>query len=218
MKNLSFLLIALSISSLTFAQESGDLENQFYFRFGLSLPTNSYFGVENSEWADTKRIGGVFELGSIFMINSLPLSDGLRLGINVDYAEFSYHQISSTIDDSAIGIFKISSKVGPSLSYSLVSDLIIDAFVKFKIPWVAGMAFADTDGSVEDEGFAGTLGTGYSIGFNIRYKVLMLGFDFNKDSMVLAYTNDSDIYFGNAKDESNKTPMPCYNLTLGFTF
>ena len=221
MKKLFLLFIALNISLLTFAQDNGDLENQFYFRFGLSNPTHSYFGIDSDDsfWDESKRIGGVFELGSIFMINSWRISDGLRLGINVDYAEFTYHQISSTVDDSAIGIFKFSSKVGPSISYKVVPHLTIDVYVKYKIPWVAGMVFADSNGTVDDDdAFGGALGTGYSIGFNVRYRFLMLGFDFNRDSMELTNINDSDIYFGNAKDNSNKTPMPYYNATFGFTF
>ncbi len=152
------------------------------------------------------------------MLNSLPLADGLRLGINVDYADFSYHQFSAKNDDSAIGIFKISSKVGPSISYSPVINLVFDAYAKFKIAWVAGMTFQASDGTVEDDGYAGTLGTGYATGVNVRYRFLMLGFEFNKDTMKLANTNNSDEYFGKAKDESDKTPMPCYNLTLGFSF
>ena len=153
MKKFFFLLITIILPLLSVAQDNGDLENKFYFRFGLSNPTNSYLGVDdNSFWDDSKLRGGVFELGSIFMLNSLELSDGLRLGINVDYAEFTYHQISSTIDDSAIGIFKVSSKVGPSISYNLVSDLIFDAYVKFKIPWIAGVAMRSSDGTIEDEG------------------------------------------------------------------
>ena len=222
MKKFFFLLITIILPLLSVAQDTGDLENKFYFRLGLSNPTNSYLGVDdNSFWDDTKLRGGVFELGSFFMLNSLELSDGLRLGINVDYAEFSYHQISSTIDDSAIGIFKVSSKVGPSISYNLVSDLIFDAYVKFKIPWVAGVAMRDSEGTIEDEGFVGTLGTGYSIGFNVRYRFLMLGFDFNKDSMKLESTDQSGEYIGNIgndQDRGEKTPLPYYNFTLGFCF
>lgn len=222
MKNLFFLLVAFSVSLSSFAQDNGNLENKFYLRFGLSNPTKAYFGIEDdSGWEDTKRIGGVFELGQIFMLNSIPLSDGLRLGVNVDYAEISYHHISSTFDDSAIGIFKLSSKIGPSISYNIVSDLILDAYVKFKIPWVAGMAFAASDGTIEDETFAGTIGTGYSIGFNVRYRFIMLCFDFNKDSMKLEYTDQSGVYFGNIgdpNDDGEKTSLPYYNFTLGFCF
>lgn len=219
MKKLSLLIIAFAFPIISIAQDEGDLENKFYFRLGLSVPTTSYFGIENnSDWDDTNRRGGVLELGSIFILNSLQLSDGLRLGINVDYAEFSYHHLSSTMDDSAIGIFTLSSKAGPSISYNIVSDLIIDGYVKFKMPWVAGVAFTDSNGSIEDESFSGTIGTGYSMGINIRYRFVMLCFDFNNAIMKLEHSDLSDVYLGNGKDDSDKTPMPCFNYTLGFCF
>ena len=46
MKKISILIIASSISFLTFAQDSGDLEKQFYIRIGYSNPTNAYLGIE----------------------------------------------------------------------------------------------------------------------------------------------------------------------------
>ncbi len=152
MKKTSLTILVLSISILSLAQSgdnldnqsisSGDLENQFYFRFGYSQPATSYLGVDDDAlWDDLSRHGGVFELGQIFMLNSIPMSDGLRLGINVDYAEFSYHQLKE-IDsefDVTIGLLKVASKIGPSLSYSPASKLVFDVFVKAKIPWVGGI-------------------------------------------------------------------------------
>ena len=220
MKKISLLLISLSVSLLTFAQNSGDLENKFYFRFGYSNPTNSYLGVDdNSDWDNLTRAGGIFELGSIFMLNSLPLSDGLRLGINVDYAEFSYHQLSSTIDDTALGVLKVASKIGPSISYSPATNLVFDAFIKAKIPWVAGSAIVSGDSSFEDENYVGTFGIGFSTGFNIRYRFLMAGFEFNKDSIKLEDVDVKGEYFGNVSDpDDDKTPLPSLSFTFGFCF
>lgn len=218
MKYSILLFVLLCFPQLLPAQESGDLENKFYIRFGLSSPTKSYFGLGDSDWEMDSRTGGMLELGSIFMINSLDLADGLRLGVNVDYADFSYHHISSKVDKSAIGVFKLSSKVGPSLSYSPVPKLVFDGYAKFKLAWLAGMAFADSDGSVGDDGFAGSLGTGYALGINVRYKVLMLSFEFTTDKMKLEYTEMEGFYFGNFKDESTKTPLPSMNFTFGFNF
>jgi hypothetical protein len=218
MKKISLLLIAFSISLSTIAQDSGDLENQFYFRFGYSNPTNSYLGIDvNSFWDEFNKGGVIFELGQIFMLNGLPLSDGLRLGINADYAEISYNQLSSTTDDSALGIFKVSSKVGPSISYSPVSDLVFDVFIKAKISWVAGMAFVD-DGLVVDEGYAGLMGFGFSTGFNVRYRFLMAGIEFNKDSMILESSDTPGYYFGNLGNGDDRTPMPSVSFTFGFSF
>ena len=153
MKKTSLTILVLSISIFTLAQSSGDslnqsqssgdLENQFYFRFGYSQATTSYLGVDDVEfWDYFSRYGGVFELGQIFIINKAALSDGLRIGINVDYAEVSYHQLTEidTDIDFAIGLLKLASKIGPSLSYSPAEHLVFDVFVKAKIPWVAGIA------------------------------------------------------------------------------
>ena len=220
MKKIYLLLIVLSVSSIVQSQDSGDLEKQFYIRFGFSNPTNSYIGIDdNSFWDDVKKAGGVFELGQIFILNSIPLSDGLRLGINVDYAEFSYHQLSSKSTDDALGILKISSKVGPSISYSPIKNLVFDAFIKAKIPWIAGLAFIE-DGSVNyDEAYSGTLGFGFSTGINVRYRFIMVGFEYNRDSMKLENVDIPGEYFGNASDfDDEKTPMPCVNFTFGFCF
>ncbi len=74
------------------SQSSGDLENHVYFRFAYSHATTSYMGVDDDAfWDVLSRFGGAFELGHMFIINKSALSDGLRLGINVDYAEFSDH-------------------------------------------------------------------------------------------------------------------------------
>ena len=221
MKKIYLLLIALSVSSIVQSQDNGDLEKQFYIRFGFSNPTNSYIGIDdNSFWDEVNKSGGVFELGQIFILNSIPLSDGLRLGINVDYAEISYHQLSAKTTDDALGILKISSKIGPSISYSPANKLVFDAFIKAKIPWVAGLTFIE-DGSVNvnDENYIGTLGFGFSTGINVRYRFIMAGFEFNKDSMKLENVDVKGEYFGNASDfNDDKTPMPCMNFTFGFCF
>ena len=224
MKKLSVVLLVLCVSVSVFSQGSGDLENQFYFRFGISKPTKSYYGIDNdSFWDDTKRSGGVFELGSIFMLNSLPFPDGLRLGINADYAEFTYHQFK--YDDATFGyttgIFSIASKIGPSISYSPVSGLVVDAYFKGKLNWLSGMATVNDNSMVEDEGYAGFMGLGYATGLNIRYKFLMLAFEFNKVKTKLKNVDESSLasdYVGDFNSTSEKTSMPHWSLTLGFSF
>ena len=228
MKKTSLTFIVLSISILSFAQTggdpenqstgSGDLENQFYFRFGYSHPANSYLGVDDMEfWDYFSRWGGTFELGSIFFFNSLDMADGLRLGLNVDYAEFSYQQLTETDAgiDFTLGVFKLSSKIGPTLSYSPASKLVFDGFVKAKIPWVGGLVtFTDEF----DEGFFATPGFGLATGINIRYRFLMFGFEYNSDNMKFENVDFPGEYFGNLSDDSDKTPMPSFSFSFGFTF
>jgi hypothetical protein len=227
MKKIILTIVAISISILCFAQSGGDLENQsqrsgdletkFYFRFGYSLPTTSYLGIDNMDfWDNYTRFGGTFELGSIFMLNSIPLSDGLRIGINVDYMEFSYHQLTATDYNQNLGILKLASKVGPSLSYSPASKLVIDLFVKAKIPWVGGMVFFLSD--EVDQVFIAKPGIGVATGINIRYRFLMLGFEYNSDNMKFEDQDYPGEYFGNLSRDSDKTPMQSFSFTLGFSF
>jgi hypothetical protein len=220
MKRTSLAILALSIAISTLAQNSGDLENQFYFRFGYSIPTSSYFGNnDDAYWDLLSKVGGTFELGSIFMINSAALADGLCLGINVDYAEFSYIQLKEPAPPSYAytGVLKLSSKIGPSLSYSPASNLVFDLFVKAKIPWVAGIVTWFADGEVNDGYLAGP-GIGVATGVNVRYRFLMFGFEFNSDRMKFESVDNKGTYFGNYSDGSEKTPMPGFNFTFGFSF
>ncbi len=226
MKKTSLTILVLSISILTLAQSSGDvenqslnsgdLENQFYFRFGYSQATTSYLGVDDNEfWDSFDRAGGVFEIGHIFIINKAALADGLRLGINVDYAEFSYHQLSYSLADITVGVLKIASKIGPSLSYSPVEHLVFDVFVKAKIPWVAGIGIV---GEGDEEYYVAKPGIGVATGINVRYRFLMLGFEYNSDKMEFENQDYPGEYFGNVSDDSDKTPMPSLSFTLGFSF
>lgn len=222
MKRTSIIILALSISFLTLAQSSevssGDLDNKFYFRFAYSHAATSYIGVDDVEfWDYFNRAGGVFEIGHIFIIDQAALGDGLRLGINVDYAEFSYHQLTE-IDaevDFAVGLLKLASKVGPSLSYSPAEHLVFDVFFKAKIPWVAGIALWSDE---VDEVFLANPAIGFATGINVRYRFLMLGFEFNSDKMKFESQDYPGEYFGNVSDDSNKTPMPSFSFSLGFCF
>lgn len=223
MKKLFVVLFVMCASLPVFSQSGGDLENQFYFRFGLSKPTKSYFGVDNnSVWDDTKRGGGVFELGSIFMLNSLPFPDGLRLGINADYAELFYHQFKTdnSTFGSTTGLFSIASKIGPSISYSPVSDLVFDVSLKLKINWLSAMATVYENTSIDDEAYAGFMGLGYATGINVRYKFLMLAFEYNKVKTKLKDVDNTTTtsYFGDLSSNSDKTPLSHWNIMLGFSF
>jgi len=219
MKRISLAILALSIAISTLAQNSGDLENQFYFRFGYSIPTSSYFGIDDDAyWDIVSKVGGTFELGSIFMLNRAALSDGLRLGINVDYAEISYNQLKEPAPPSTLytGLVKLSSKIGPSLSYSPAPNLVFDVFVKAKIPWIAGIVRWYPDDL--DEVYLAGPGIGVATGINIRYRFLMFGFEFNSDRMKFESADHDGVYFGNLSDDSDKTPMPSLSFTFGFSF
>ena len=67
------------------------------------------------------------------------------------------------------------------------------------------------------------MGIKYSVGLNIRYSVLMLGFEFNPGYNKLRYYDKEEHkitkeYAGNTSNNNDKTPMPCLNFTLGLSF
>jgi hypothetical protein len=224
------MLIILTATSASVISQDGNLPNQFYFRFGPSLPTWHYFGRDSKEdWEAgvmgmSKRIGGVFELGSIFMLNSIKLLPGMRIGINVDYFSLSYHRFSYKEYDYSSNFVYFGSKVGPSFSYSPVDKLVFDSYFKFNPVWLASSLFTfEMLEYAEDELYMGFMGIKYSIGLNVRYSIAMLGFEFNPGSAKFQYYDQdaaelTDVYLGNVDEESDKTPIPGFNFTLGLSF
>lgn len=219
MKKIFLLLLVLGITLPGIAQDSGDLDNQFYFRFGYSKPAKGYIGAQDSDlWDYFSRHGGTFELGHIFMFNKAALADGLRPGLNVDWLELSYNQLTETDPgaDFAIGMLKVASKIGPSLTYSPVKLVAFDVFVKAKFSWVGGLAIWDL-GEVDEVFLDGTT-LGVATGLNVRLAFLMLGFEYNYDSMKFESQDFPGEYFGNLADDSDKTPMPSFTFSVGFSF
>lgn len=223
MKKLWFVLTFAFLVNLTYGQ--GDLDNQFYFRFGYSNPSWKYLGADDKDdWPDdAKKWGGVFELGSIFMLNGIKLADGMRIGINVDYMSLQLHQFKINDGDSKFTTFCFGSKIGPSFTYSPVDKLEFDAVIKFNPVWVAS-AFMKDYSDEDPEVFVGVFGTKMSVGFNIRYSILMMGFEYNPGGAKMKWTDEdaeNDDYLGNPADmddDGDKTSMPGYNITLGLSF
>ena len=223
MKKTLAVVLLLMIYCAAYTQD-GDLKKQTYFRFGYSLPTWKYFGLDGKDdWNDnTKRTGAVFEVGSIFMLNSIKIAPGMRLGINVDYLSVNYHRLSyeTTFGTYANNFLFVGSKLGPSFSYSPVNHLVFDAFVKFNPVWVAGDFIAEVE---DNELFLGFMGIKYSVGLNVRYSVLMVGMEFNPGFVKLRWYDDeakelTDEYLSNANDNGKRTPVPGLNFTLGLSF
>lgn len=223
MKRICGLFIVLMISTVVFSQ--GDLENVRYFRVGYSQPAQKYLGINDASfWDNIERHGLSVEFGQIFILNSIPLADNLRLGINADYISFYYHYFKENTNKNLF--FTLGSKVGPSLSYSPVEKLIFDTYIKINPVWVSSLISMNKGDIIEDEydGFVGFFDMGYSFGINIRYSLLILGFDFNKSFNKLQHFEEmigkfDGTYVGNASDpEKDKTPMPSFNFTIGMAF
>jgi hypothetical protein len=224
MKKISVLLVVVLISAAVSSQE-GNLKKQFYFRLGASVPTWRYYGNDGkTDFSEgTKRIGGIFEVGSIYMLNGIQLAEGMRLGINVDYLSVWVNRFTYNGGSPSTNFAYLGSKVGPSFSYSPVNHLVFDAYVKFNPVWASMNYLKFGDENTEDELFFGFMGIKYSVGFNVRYSLLMMGFEFNPGFSKLRYYNKDENkltsdYLGNTNNENDKTPVPCINITLGLSF
>ncbi|MBN1143935.1 MAG: hypothetical protein JXA72_05915 [Bacteroidales bacterium] len=216
---INLLLVAISFAGIA---QDGNLKKQTYFRVGLSSPSWKYLGIDDkSDWGDDiKRIGGLFEVGNIFMLNSMKIAPDMRLGINVDYLSVNYHKFSE--DDNNLNFFYFGSKIGPSFSYSPVSKLVFDVYAKINPVWVAGSVWAYQEDLIDDDFFMGFMGIKWSVGLNVRYSLLMLGFEFNPGYAKFRYYDSeenelTDEYLGNDNDNKDTTPVPAMNFTIGIS-
>jgi hypothetical protein len=219
MKRICTVLILFSIVICGFSQD-GNLKTQTYFRVGYSLPTWKY---GRYDWQDgTKRVGGLFEVGNIFMLNAIKLAPGMRIGINVDYLSIDYNQFK--VDDQTYDFFCGGSKIGPSFSYSPVKRLVFDTYFKINPVWIDGVLEPVTHNTEDENDFYfGFMGLKYSVGLNVRYSVLMMGFEYNPGNTKMRWFSKdngglTDEYYGNANDNGKKTPVPNMHFTLGLSF
>jgi hypothetical protein len=223
MKKIFVVLLAVLVTNTAFTQD-GNLKKKTYIRFGMSIPTWKSFGNNNkSDFPDdTKRMGGIFEVGSIFMLNSIKIMDGMRIGINVDYLSIGLNKFTMAGNNFSNQFIYAGSKIGPSFSYSPVKHLVFDAFVKFNPVWIAGDYQNDKTDDTNNQLYIGYMGMKYSVGLNIRYSVLMLGFEFNPGYAKLRYYDKDNHKLTNeywlTSNNSKKLPVPCLNMTLGLNF
>lgn len=216
MKKFLAVLMVTFVTISGFAQSS--LDNEFYLRLGYSSPSWEQFGRTEAEWNGASKFGVVGEIGTIFMFKKIPLPENMAIGLDVDYLTFCYNQFSYSTSDVDLGTLRFDSKIGPSFTFSPVKDLAFDAYVKADIAWITATAVV-YDGNADDADAYANIGTiGVSTGINFRYKILMLGLEYNTVSPELENIDDDTDFFGNWDDNGNKSPLPCLNFTIGLSF
>ncbi len=220
MKKFIVLLSVLLIAASACAQKTFD--NEFYFRFGYSNPSWKQFGFNKDDWPDAwKKKGFTGEIGTIFMLNKVINSEKMALGIDVDYLTFYWHQFSIDQSGSSVDIatLRVGSKVGPSFTFSPAKRLAFDIYVKADISWVTATAIVIDNDADDAEGYGKVFAVGFTTGFNIRYSILMLGFEISRISPKLENVDEPGEYLGNFNDSnSDRTPLPSVNFTIGLSF
>lgn len=225
MKKLTILLVVVLISLSAFCQK---LDNPFYFRFGYSNPSWKYFGFDKEAWGtEVNKYGVNFEIGTIFMLQTIPKPENISLGINVDYLYVNYNnfKLSSANGDNNLGIYRLGSKIGPSFTYSPIEKMAFDIYVKADLAWGA-IAVPNDDGFDEgDDYFLDLFSVGISAGLNFRYDVLMLGIEFNTINPELESDDSNGVYFQELLegltgkgDKGKKSELPNVNFTIGLNF
>lgn len=220
MKKPITLLISLLISLTVYSQ--GNFDNEFYFRFGYSLPFWSQYGATEGDWADgSKRTGFTGEIGTIFLFKNIPKSDKIALGIDVDYLTVYWHKFETRNEGSEVDLWNVrfGSKVGPSITFSPANRLAFDIYAKADISWLSATGIMSDNDKDEMDGYGDVFSVGISTGINIRYSILMLGFEFNTISPKLESTEYPGEYVGNINDvSSNNSPLPSVSFTIGLSF
>lgn len=220
------LILTLYAGSQTFNPGSSrggidDIKNKFYLRGGISTPAWKYYGYSGP--ADLKKylgveskIGANFEIGTIFMINSLDLGRGVRLGVDADYLSFKAHVFNLPGTENIYNLF-IGSKLGPSLTIMPERGLSFDFYAKLCPVWVGAIYYNQQNYDDGLDAYLGYVQLMYSFGFNVQVAFFLVGFEYEIGSMSLK--NNSGEYWGDFSDpKSKKTPMPGFNLTVGLSF
>lgn len=218
MKKISVILLIILFAQTSFAQ---DLTNQFYFRLGYSSPSWTQYGMEKDDWGDdVSKTGATFELGSIFMINRILKADNMAIGINVDYLNITYGNFSYSESgyEENVGNVRIGSKIGPSFTYSPMDKMAIDVYAKANIEWGSAAVMYEDEVGDADDYYLGYGTVGFSTGLNFRYGLLILGMEFNSVSPKLESDEYPGEYIGHQNEDSDKSPLPCMNFTIGMSF
>lgn len=225
MKRLMLLIAVVFLSLTGICQE---LNNPVYFRFGYSNPSWNYFGQGKDYWAKgTKKFGGNFEFGTIFLIKSIIPAENVAIGIDATflYANFNDFYLGDKTGDVNVGIYRVGSKIGPSFTFSPIEKMAFDVYVKADVAWATVLAPYEEKIDDGDDYFLDYLPVGLSTGLNFRYGVLMLGVEYNTISPELESDDFKDMYwqemmgdFNGEENGSKKSKMQNLNFTIGMCF
>ena len=235
MKKLAILFLSVILTLPMYSQDNWDidLKNKFYIRAGLSTPTWTYFGYKDEAGLKAglgaeSRIGGIFEIGKIYMLNSIDLGKGIRFGINADFVSIKSHVFNLSGNENIYSGFA-GSKIGPSLTIALNKAIAFDVFAKINPVWAAAVYENNQSiiSGIEDiDIYYGYVQMMYSFGINVKLAFIMLGFEYDLGSLKLK--NSEGEYWDptmpgwdpelNPQMSAAKIPMNGFNVTIGVTF
>ena len=194
-----------------------------YIRGGYSFPTWKPVGWNNkSDWeGGYDKYGITGEFGTIFMLPGISPSRDVTFGIDADYLSATWHYFKNSVSALDLHFLKLSSKIGPSVTFDVSDEMAIDLFAKADIGWATGVAYI-YDHLEDDDVFTNFVSVGFEAGFNVRIREFMIGIEYNSINPKLKNGENEEIntiYLGNrSSSTSDKTPISSINFMLGIIF
>ena len=196
-----------AVSSYSLLSDEKDIfDNAVYGRICLGFPGGELGSNE------VVTAAAQFEVGTIFYLNSLKIADKMKLGIDVTYLSISGLVNSPDLinNNKTDSYFMAGFKAGPCFSYNFTGKWIADAYIKlYPHMFRAGETAAHNYNAVDQT----KLGT--SFGLNVRYRALMVGFEYAsaKYDFVVGTPSRSTLA---TTDKSLKIPIPYFSLGVKF--
>lgn len=179
-------------------------KNSFYLHFGITNPKKAFkeepdFYTPLGEKVGAER-GFMFDMGTLFYFKDFSIISQVKPGIDIVWISASVNKINSqeALLGNLIGFWGF--KIGPFISYSPFNNFFID--FRYKIaPNFATLFLPDS--YFKYFGF----GLRHDIGFNIRYKPIMVGLSSNFGNFIMNNSSNNFIM-----------PSNTFNLVFGFSF
>ena len=155
------------------------------------------------------------------MFKNVPKSEKIALGIDVDFITVYWQKFETFDKGSEVDLWNLrfDSKIGTSITFIPVNRLAFDIFIKADISWFSLTGIMYNNDMEDMEGYGDIFALGISTGFNVRYSILMVGFEFNTISPQLENAENPGEYMGNINDiNTNRSPLPSVNFTIGLSF
>lgn len=204
MKKITLFAIVALLSVTAFSQK-GVFDNAVYIRPGYAFP--------GGDMKDGKVIthGAQFEVGTIFYISGVKLPDNMKFGIDATYMAISgYVNLDKSQNENKTdSYFRAGMKVGPCFSYNFAGNWIGDVYVKaYPHTFVTGeKENSHLDAKTQTK-------VGLSTGLNIRYKALVIGYEFMTGKYKFDFVDPSM----DVTSDSKNIAIPTSVLSIGVKF
>jgi hypothetical protein len=209
MRKIILTLFALTIVIVAWSQKGGDkgvFDNAFYARIGYAFPGGDL------KTAESITAGALFEIGTIFYISDIKLPEKLKFGVDATFASISgfANQKMMNEENKTDSYFTAGFKVGPCISWNFTGHWIADAYIKFHSHMFGTGEHKYHGYEADGQKKFGTTG-----GLNIRWKALMLGWEFiNSTYQFVRIPDTPDL----ESFHEGKISLPVQNITLGVKF